>query len=167
MKVCFVGSSGGHLTHLYMLKPFWQDKERFWATFDKEDAIDEEIFELVGMQNTAKKAGDKALVTEIKSKIKALQAGKKQAHKEEKVLMDELAKFGRAAAPYQDAKKLLAQQENYSRLDEIAALYDRAKIKADEEEREREAAASARKAEEAAELAARKAEKKKNNKVHQ
>ena len=38
MKICFVGSSGGHLTHLYMLKPFWQDKERIWATFDKEDA---------------------------------------------------------------------------------------------------------------------------------
>ena len=26
MKVCLVGSSGGHLTHLYMLKPFWKDK---------------------------------------------------------------------------------------------------------------------------------------------
>ena len=38
MKVCLVGSSGGHLTHLYMLKPFWKDKERFWVTFDKEDA---------------------------------------------------------------------------------------------------------------------------------
>lgn len=38
MKVCLVGSSGGHLTHLYMLKPFWTDKERFWVTFDKEDA---------------------------------------------------------------------------------------------------------------------------------
>lgn len=38
LKICLVGSSGGHLTHLYMLKPFWKDKERFWATFDKEDA---------------------------------------------------------------------------------------------------------------------------------
>lgn len=38
MKVCLVGSSGGHLTHLYMLKPFWKDKDRFWVTFDKEDA---------------------------------------------------------------------------------------------------------------------------------
>lgn len=38
MKVCLVGSSGGHLTHLYMLKPFWQNKTRFWVTFDKEDA---------------------------------------------------------------------------------------------------------------------------------
>jgi UDP-N-acetylglucosamine:LPS N-acetylglucosamine transferase len=38
MKVCLVGSSGGHLTHLYMLKPFWKDVDRFWVTFDKEDA---------------------------------------------------------------------------------------------------------------------------------
>jgi len=38
VKVALVGSSGGHLTHLYMLKPFWKNKERFWVTFDKEDA---------------------------------------------------------------------------------------------------------------------------------
>lgn len=38
VKVCLVGSSGGHLTHLYMLKPFWENKDRFWVTFDKEDA---------------------------------------------------------------------------------------------------------------------------------
>ena len=38
LKVCLVGSSGGHLTHLYMLKPFWKDREHFWVTFDKEDA---------------------------------------------------------------------------------------------------------------------------------
>ncbi|CAG5353564.1 putative glycosyl transferase enhancer [Streptococcus pneumoniae] len=47
MKVCLVGSSGGHLTHLYLLKPFWKDRERFWVTFDKEDArsiLENEIF---------------------------------------------------------------------------------------------------------------------------
>lgn len=38
MKVCLVGSSGGHLTHLYLLKPFWENEERFWVTFEKEDA---------------------------------------------------------------------------------------------------------------------------------
>ena len=38
MKICLVGSSGGHLTHLYMLKPFWEKHERFWVTFDKEDS---------------------------------------------------------------------------------------------------------------------------------
>lgn len=39
MKVCLVGSSGGHLTHLHLLKPFWEKEERFWVTFEKEDAI--------------------------------------------------------------------------------------------------------------------------------
>ncbi len=38
MKICLVGSSGGHLTQLYMLKSFWEKHERFWVTFDKEDA---------------------------------------------------------------------------------------------------------------------------------
>lgn len=38
IKVCLVGSSGGHLTHLYMLKSFWENTDRFWVTFDKMDA---------------------------------------------------------------------------------------------------------------------------------
>lgn len=38
IKVALVGSSGGHLMHLYQLKPFWMNKERFWVTFDKIDA---------------------------------------------------------------------------------------------------------------------------------
>ena len=38
IKLCLVCSSGGHLAHLYMLKPFWKTKDRFWVTFDKEDA---------------------------------------------------------------------------------------------------------------------------------
>lgn len=38
MKICLVCSSGGHLTHLYMLRPFWEREERFWVTFPKQDA---------------------------------------------------------------------------------------------------------------------------------
>ena len=38
MKICLAGSSGGHLAHLYMLKPFWAKHDRFWVTFDKKDA---------------------------------------------------------------------------------------------------------------------------------
>ncbi len=122
------------------------DMAELTALFDKEDALDEEIFAVTS-------AGDKA-------KAKALQAEKKAVQKQAKALMDEFAKFNRAAKPYIDAKKLLTQQENYSHFDEIAALYDEAKLKAEEEEREKEAAAEAKKAEEEAELAARKANKK-------
>ncbi|MBQ8133034.1 MAG: UDP-N-acetylglucosamine--LPS N-acetylglucosamine transferase [Clostridia bacterium] len=60
MKICFVGSSGGHLTHLYMLKPFWNNKERFWVTFDKEDARsllkDEKIYHAYYPSNRSIKA---------------------------------------------------------------------------------------------------------------
>ena len=38
IKICLVGSSGGHLTHLYQLEHFWKDKNRFWVTFNKADA---------------------------------------------------------------------------------------------------------------------------------
>ena len=38
IKVAIVGSSGGHLTHMMMLKPFWKEHNRFFVTFDKEDA---------------------------------------------------------------------------------------------------------------------------------
>ena len=48
MKICLVGSSGGHLTHLYLLQDFWKNQDRFWVTFDKDDANqllkDEKIF---------------------------------------------------------------------------------------------------------------------------
>lgn len=39
MKIGFIGSSGGHLTHLYLLEDFWKNHDRFWVTFEKEDAI--------------------------------------------------------------------------------------------------------------------------------
>lgn len=38
-KLCLVGSSGGHLAHLYLLKPVWEKEPRFWVTFPKEDAL--------------------------------------------------------------------------------------------------------------------------------
>ncbi|MDM0859156.1 PssD/Cps14F family polysaccharide biosynthesis glycosyltransferase [Clostridium perfringens] len=38
MKICLVGSSGGHLTHLYLLKDFWEKYDRFWVTFNKVDS---------------------------------------------------------------------------------------------------------------------------------
>lgn len=38
MKICFPTSSGGHLTQLMQLRPFWGEHDRFWVTFDKEDA---------------------------------------------------------------------------------------------------------------------------------
>lgn len=38
MKIGFVTSSGGHLTHLLQLREFWSEHERIWVTFDTADA---------------------------------------------------------------------------------------------------------------------------------
>ena len=130
------------------------------ALFDKEDEIDEQIFELTELQALSAKNKDKEKVKEAKAQIKELQLKKKEVQNESKAFMDEFAKFNRAAKPYNDAKKLLIQEENYSHFDEIAALYDEAKLRAEESDREKEAAAAAKRAEEEEELAQRKAKKK-------
>ena len=39
IKVCLVGSSGGHLTHLYMLKPFWKNKDHFWVSATRSQTV--------------------------------------------------------------------------------------------------------------------------------
>ena len=123
------------------------DMAALTALFDKEDECDVKIFELTEKMTLAKKESDKELAAELKAQIKAITADKKNVQKQAKALMDEFAKFNRAAKPYNDAKKLLIQKENYSHFDEIAALYDEAKEKAEEEERikEEEAAKAAKK----------------------
>lgn len=37
-KICIPTSSGGHLTHMMLLKPFWENHDRFFVTFNKVDA---------------------------------------------------------------------------------------------------------------------------------
>ena len=123
------------------------DMAALTALFDKEDELDEAIYD-------ANQAGDKAKAKELISEKKAVQ-------KEAKALMDEFAKFGRAAKPFNDAEKFLKQYENYSKLDEISALYDEAKAEAEREEKEAEEERERAIAAEKAELEAKKALKKK------
>jgi len=39
VKVLLVCSSGGHLTQLHRLRPWWERHDRTWVTFDKADAV--------------------------------------------------------------------------------------------------------------------------------
>lgn len=135
------------------------DMVRLTSLFEKEDDIEAQLYELNEEKTEAKQNKEKEVVVNINEKIKALNKEKKEVQKQQKVIMDEFAKFNRAARPYNDAKKLLIQEENYSHFDEIAALYDQAKIDAAEEDRIAEEKAAAKRAEEEAELQRRKAEK--------
>ncbi len=117
------------------------------ALFDREDAIDEEIFELSKSKDN-------------KEQVNALTQEKKTVQKQSKQLMDDFAKFNRAAKPYNDAVKFLKQRENYSHFDKIAALYDDAKAAAEAEALEAKEKEEARRLAEQQELEAKKALKK-------
>lgn len=142
------------------------DMSALLSLFDEEDGCDEKIAELIKERELARKEKDSEKVKEFNAEIKNVQKMRKDVREKAKKMQDEFAEFNRAAKPFNDAKKLLIQQENYSHFDEIAALYDEAKEKAEEEDRIKEEEAAKKRAEEQAELERRKAEKaaKKNRK---
>lgn len=135
------------------------DMAKLTAIFDKEDSIEEKIFELVREKSEAKKANDKDKYKQIQAEIKSLNAELKLTRRTEKKLFDEFAQFNRAAKPYIDARKLLLQKENYAHFEEIADLYDEAKLNADAEDREKEELAALKRREQEAELEAKRAER--------
>ena len=110
--------------------------------FNEEDECDDRLKTLYTEQRLAKKARDGAKVRSLRLEIEAEQVKRRQARQKSKAEMDKHAYFNRAAKPYLDAEKLIKQQENYSRFDEIAAMYDEAKAR--HEIAEAEAAAEAK-----------------------
>lgn len=135
------------------------DMEALTELFNREDDLDARIAELVEAKEVARKARDLDKVRELRAEIKNVQAQRKSVLAKSKAFQDEFARFNRAAKPYNDAQKLLVQEENYKHFDEIAALYDEAKAAAAEEDKQKEARLAEKRAEEEAELARRKAEK--------
>ncbi len=108
------------------------DVSVFESLFAREDALNEKIESLYKAYYDAKKQKNQAEVNSLKADIKAAKAEKKVLDAEIKKAGDENALYTRAAKPYIDAKKLLTQAENYSRFEEIAAMYDDAKVRHEE-----------------------------------
>lgn len=135
------------------------DMAELTEIFDRQDELDAQIFELNTKKTQLRKSGDNESGAKINSLLKNITAKRRELQKAEKAKMDEFAKFNRAAKPYIDARKLLLQQENYSHFEEIAALYDEAKEKADAEDKEKQIVADLKRREQQEELEARKAAK--------
>lgn len=95
--------------------------------FKIEDRCDDELRVLYEEKRLAKQNKDSSTEKAIKEKINKVQAERKESRNNSKAEMDKHAYFSRAAKPYLDAEKLILQQEIYSHLDEITALYDDAK----------------------------------------
>lgn len=123
MKICLVGSSGGHLTHLYMLKPFWKDKDRFWVTFDKEDARSilegEKMYPCYYPTNRSLKAGPASF-------IMPLQIGKTpivvpRQHRFDEHVNDHQVEFARNVA---ERMGTIIPVEDISTLGDVIKNYD-------------------------------------------
>lgn len=127
--------------------------------FNDEDACDDRLKVLYAELHTAKKSGDREQAQSLKNEISAVQVKRKQARLNSKKEMDRHAYFNRAAKVYLDAEKLIKQEENYGRFEEIAAMYDDAKLRDEQAKAEAAAAAERLKQEEEALTAKLKAEK--------
>ena len=136
--------------------------------FDEEDACDAKIKALYEKLSLAKKDKDKALVSELKEEIKAQQKKRETARKNSKIETDKHAFYNRAVKPYLEAKKVIAQRENYGRFDEILEGYEDARLRAEAEEQRRIEEEKLREAEKKAyeeQLMAEKLQKKKEKAI--
>ncbi|MBO5859285.1 MAG: MFS transporter [Clostridia bacterium] len=100
------------------------------ASYDLEDKLEAELKGLNNALKSLKK--DANAYADAKARIAQIQVDLKEARAESKRLSDSFANFTVAAKPYIDAKKLLTQSANYEKLDEIAAIYEAAKLRYEE-----------------------------------
>ena len=129
--------------------------------FNVEDKCDDRLEELNKELHEAKKAKDKGEIAKIKADMNKYANERKEARKASKAEMDKHAMFNRAADAYITSRKLLEQKENFKHLDEIAAQYDEAKARAEAEEKAKELENERKRKELEAELAKRKAARRK------
>lgn len=115
------------------IQPF--DVTEFDPLFEKEDKVNEDLRKAYQFLQEAKAQKDKDGIQKANNAISALKAERDLVKKELKKANDAYSLYRRAAKPYLDSVKLLTQKENYEHYDEIFALYDDAKARADEAHR--------------------------------
>lgn len=150
------------------IEPF--DTKIFESLFEREDknlaartALEEKIA-------AAKKQNDKAAVAALKQQRLELRKEKEKIDADIKEATDKNSYYNRLAKPYIEARKLIAQAENYQHYEDIKAMYEEAKLRSEEAARLEEEKAKALEAEQKAmkerlkaERAKKKADKKKSD----
>lgn len=97
------------------------DSAVFTRLFNEEDSLEERLLDASRRMKEAKENGRTDIVAQINRELTEIKKRKKALAKEIKEATTANTLYHRAAKPWLDAKKLVAQAENYSRLDEIRA----------------------------------------------
>ncbi len=107
------------------IAPF--DSHVFETLFKAEDTNEQALHDTLRALKQAKEAGDKAQTAALKRRVQALQRNRADLKTQIRIATDQNSIYYRAARPLLDAKRKLAQADNYAHLDEIIALYPDAK----------------------------------------
>ncbi len=164
-----ISSAKDRLRSVKLLKKYYAggieefDFSIFEKLYDQEDELDDTITDVYKQLHEAKDNHNSAAAEQAKLEIADLKAKKKVVAANIKKATDESSIYARCAKPYNDARKLLAQKENYSRYEELVDMYDEAKLRTQEAE-QREAEERQRIEKEEAAYALKLAEEKKAQK---
>lgn len=105
------------------------DASEFETLFAKEDKLAEDLEATYKKLYDARDRKDKPAIDKYMKAVKEIRADQKKVEAEIKKATNENSVYNRAAKPYINAKKLITQSENYARFDEIAAMYEEAKLR--------------------------------------
>ena len=126
------------------------DTAIFEVLFDKEDKLAEDLAATYEKLYDARDRKDKSRIEKYMQSVKAIKAEQKKVENEIKKATNDNSVYNRAAKPYINAKKLITQSENYARFDEIAAMYEDAKLRHEQSLADAAAESERKKAEEKA-----------------
>ena len=122
----------------------------FEVLFEKEDKLAEDLAATYEKLYDARDRKDKSRIEKYMQSVKAIKAEQKKVENEIKKATNDNSVYNRAAKPYINAKKLITQSENYARFDEIAAMYEDAKLRHEQSLADAAAESERKKAEEKA-----------------
>ncbi len=132
----------------------------FEVLFEKEDKLAEDLAATYEKLYDARDRKDKSRIEKYTQSVKAIKAEQKKVENEIKKATNDNSVYNRAAKPYINAKKLITQSENYAKFDEIAAMYEDAKLRHEQAMIEEAAERERKEAEEKAYAEKLRAEKK-------
>lgn len=114
------------------------DDSVFASLFAREDAVEEDLESAYGVLFDAQNTKNRAMIKQAKVDIHNLKVTRNEIRREIKVAVNAHSLFRRTTKLYQDAVKLLKQEQNYKHFDEIAAMFDEANQREEERVRQKE-----------------------------
>ena len=103
----------------------------FKTLFDEADRLDEQRRLTFMELAVAREKRDSVKIDDLHARLKRIAAEKKESDRKIKKENEAYSVWNRSVKAYTDAAKIIAQERDYDRFDEVEALYDDAKVRND------------------------------------